>query len=547
MFADSVMESSSTTGTGSYTLVGAVGYSRTFAQDFLNGDTVAYFVSNLAKTRWEFCTGTLTVGPPRTLTRTVKKSSNAGAAIDWQASDAYYVFSIASADVLSGLIAGNLAATRPWWVRTGSRWWDHAAGLAVSWIDRLATGVATNIRIGIYDVVKDAYFADARRPWTAIGAANRTIAAADIAGIFTFDNAAAARTLTLPANNATGVGHGFRVGGLGLTPGGQYGIVLTPAAGDGIEGGADAATRTIPGGARFDVVWDQASDTWRVEYLNTIASVWSGRRQTVAAGPVSTAGLPTFLPSTTGTLSLTAQNVTATARFVATAANGWDWQGRPSDRVGVSLTNPAWTGLTASRAAATPNFLYVVVAGDGSLTTGSTIVAPIFQWGGTPATTAGLFTFNIGEMKGYLGNGSTAPESFVVFVGEAATSGSGVISTVAYALNGLYDSGYVGTLPTAYTATARNHNIGEIPRFCDFRARCNTSDLGYAVGDEISGSMMWTEDGAVNIPFPISTSKLAASVIVQNNVDVLHKTTGARSALTRASWDWRIVADRGWG
>ena len=139
MFADSVMESSSTTGTGSYTLVGAVGYSRTFAQDFANGDTVAYFVSNLAKTRWEFCTGTLTIGPPRTLTRTVRKSSNAGAAIDWQASDVYYVFSIASADVLAGLIAGNLAAARPWWVRTGSRWWDHAAGLAVSWIDRLAT------------------------------------------------------------------------------------------------------------------------------------------------------------------------------------------------------------------------------------------------------------------------------------------------------------------------------------------------------------------------------------------------------------------------
>jgi hypothetical protein len=269
MFADSVMESSSTTGTGSYTLVGAVGYSRTFAQDFANGDTVAYFVSNLAKTRWEFCTGTLTIGPPRTLTRTVRKSSNAGAAIDWQASDVYYIFSIASADALGGLLAGNLAMARPWWVRTGARWLDQAAGLAVSWIDRLATGAATNTRIGVYDVVKDAYFPDARRPWSAIGAANKTIAAADIPGIFTFDNAAAARTLTLPASNATGVGHGFRVGGLGLTSGGQYGIVLAPAAGDGIEGGVDGASKTIPGGARFDVVWDQASDTWRVEYLNT--------------------------------------------------------------------------------------------------------------------------------------------------------------------------------------------------------------------------------------------------------------------------------------
>ncbi|MFN4018395.1 MAG: hypothetical protein ACK4JB_23875 [Reyranella sp.] len=84
----------------------------------------------------------------------------------------------------------------------------------------------------------------------------------------------------------------------------------------------DGATKTTPGGARFDVVWDQASDTWRVEYLNTILSVWSGRRQTVAAGPVNTVGLPSFLPSTSGSLSLTAQNITATARFVVTAANG---------------------------------------------------------------------------------------------------------------------------------------------------------------------------------------------------------------------------------
>ncbi|MDI1265272.1 MAG: hypothetical protein PS018_18655, partial [bacterium] len=138
MFADSVMESSSTTGTGSYTLVGAVGYSRTFAQDFLNGDTVAYFVSNLAKTKWEFCTGTLTIGPPRTLTRTVRKSSNAGSAIDWQASDVYYVFSIASADALAGLVSGNLATTtRPWWVRRGGSWVDYALGLATTWVNKL--------------------------------------------------------------------------------------------------------------------------------------------------------------------------------------------------------------------------------------------------------------------------------------------------------------------------------------------------------------------------------------------------------------------------
>ena len=309
MFADSVMESSSTTGTGSYTLVGAVGYSRTFAQDFANGDTVAYFVSNLAKTRWEFCTGTLTIGPPRTLTRTVRKSSNAGAAIDWQASDVYYIFSIASADALAGLLAGNLAVARPWWVRTGARWLDQAAGLAVSWIDRLATGATTNTRIGVYDAVKDAYFPDARRPWTAIGAANKTIVAADIGGVFTQNTAAADRTFTLPAHDAAGVGHGFKVGGLGLNSG-AYGILLTPAAGDGIDGGADAAVKRIAGGVRFDVEWDEPGDTWRVTFLNT-AQGWETGDYRISSR--ATTSLPGWVKVDDGTIGNAASGGTTRA------------------------------------------------------------------------------------------------------------------------------------------------------------------------------------------------------------------------------------------
>lgn len=279
MFSDGVIESSTTTGTASYELVAAVGSGRRFQQDFADGAEVAFYATTLDKTKWEFGTGVLTVGPPCTLTRaSIKKSSNAGAKIDWQVTDTYLVYSIASADVLAGLMAGNLAETRPWWVRTGGRWMDRAAGLAVSWIDKLATGASSEVRIGIYDAVKNAYFADGRRPWTAVGAGNKTVAAADIGGIFTFNNSAAARTLTLPAHGDAGIGHGFKVGALGLTSGGAYGIVVTPAAGDGIEGGADGAAKTIPGGVRFDIVWDQASDTWRVEYLNAPIA---GPRQTI--------------------------------------------------------------------------------------------------------------------------------------------------------------------------------------------------------------------------------------------------------------------------
>lgn len=549
MFADGIIESSPTTGTGTYTLDGAVGASRRFQQDFADGSTVAFWAQSLDRTKWEFGTGVLTVGPPCTLTRaSIKKSSNAGAAIDWQNTDQYVVFSIASADVLAGLMQGNLAETRPWWVRTGARWLDRAAGLAVSWIDKLATGATTNARVGIYDVAKDAYFPDGRRPWTAVGAANKIVAAADVGGVFTQNNASADRTFTLPAHGDAGIGHGFKVGGLGLTGGGQYGIILTPAAGDGIEGGADAATLRIPGGVRFDVEWDEAGDTWRVSYLNTVPALRSGRRQTVAVGPVSSAGLPTFLPSTNGALSLTMQNVTATARFIATAANGWDWQGRPSDRVGVSLANLQWTGLTASRAAATPNFLYLVVNADGTLTPGSTILAPVYQEGGTPGTANGQFTFNIAEMKGYLGNGSTAPEAFVVFVGEAATDGSGVISTVAYAYNGRYQSAFTATLPGTATFTSANHNIGVKPLLAKFVIENTTTQFGYAVGDQITEGHASVYSTAY-IPIPITTT--AKIVGIQTGISVafaaVERTTGNMQSLTLASWKYAFIADRGWG
>lgn len=556
MSRDWIVQTSSTTGTGPYTLgdppLGTSYFP--FRQRIDDGaDDVRYWVVNASRTKWEKNSGgTLTYGVSPgtdTLSRNVLESTNGDAPVSWVADDLpLRIYVAPDSAVEEGIIEGFLAATRPPQLKTGGRWWDRAAGLAVSWIDKIATGAATNLRVGIYDAVKDLYFPDGRRSWTAVGAASKTVAAADIGGVFTQDNSAANRTFMLPAHDAAGVGEGFRVGGLGLTSGGQYGIVVTPAAGDGIEGGADAASLTIPGGVRFDVVWDAEGDTWRVEYLNTAPAIRTARRQTVAAGPVSTAGLPTFLPSTNGALSLTMQNVTSTARFVATAANGWDYQGRPSDRVGVSLANLSWTGLTASRAAATPNFLYVVINADGSLTTGSTIVAPVYQWGGTPATTAGLITFNIAEMKAYLGNGSTAPEAFVVVVGEAATDGSGVISTVAYAYNGRYQSAFTATLPSTAVFTSANHNLGVKPGLAKLVVENTTTEFGYAVGDQITEGHT-TVYSTSYAPIPIITT--AKTIGFQTGISVavtaLERTSGNMQVLTLASWKYAFIADRGWG
>jgi len=556
MSRDWIVQTSSTTGTGTYTLgdppLGTSYFP--FRQRIDDGaNDVRFWVVNAQRTKWEKNSGgTLTYGVSPgtdTLSRNVLESTNGDAPISWVADDLpLRVYVVPDSAVEEGVIAGFLAATRPPQLRVGGRWWDRAAGLAVSWIDKFVTGASADTRIGRYDAVKDAYFADGRRPWTAVGAANKTVVAADIGGIFTQDNSAADRTYTLPAHAATGIGEGFKVGGLGLTGGGRYGIILTPDAGDKIEAGSDGATLFIRGGVRFDVEWDAAGDCWRVTYLNTVPTIWSGRRQTVAAGPVDNAGLPTFLPSTSGSLAVTSQNVSASARFVATAANGWDWQGRPSDRVGVGLANLTWSGLTASRAAATPNFLYVVVNADGSLTTGSTIVEPVYQWGGTPATTAGRLTFNIAEMKAYLGNGSTAPEVFVVLVGEAATDGSGVISTVAYAYNGRFVSAFTNTLPAASAYTSANHNIGVKPHTAKLVIENISTELGYAVGDQITEGHMAIYSAA-HVPVPIVTTakNIGFQLPTSTSLEVLSRTAGVPTQVTRANWKYAFVADRGWG
>lgn len=270
MFADGIIEGSSTTGTGTYTLTGAEGSALTFAQAFPSGGEIGYFAQTADRSKWEFGTGVLTVGPPRTLTRaSIKKSSNGGSAVDWQANDEYYVFSIASADVMAGLMAGSLATSKPWWVRAGGRWFDYTAGLAVKWIDYLFDG-ADSIRVGAYDAVKALYFADLRRSSSAIGAAGRTFDADDIGGAFTFDTTAAPRTATLPVGADVGDGYSLEMFGLSSA----NGIVLTPDAADSIDDGSDGDTKTVPGGILFTVRWSDADDRWVTSYTEPDPAIY---------------------------------------------------------------------------------------------------------------------------------------------------------------------------------------------------------------------------------------------------------------------------------
>ncbi len=131
---------------------------------------------------------------------------------------------------LAGLATGNLAETRPWWVRSGGRWWDLCRRPRRV-VDRQAGDrrLRPTSRVGIYDVVKDAYFADGRRPWAAVGAANKV----DRCGrhrrrLHTEQQRRrshlhACRRMATPASVTAS-----RSAASASPAGGQYGIVLTP-------------------------------------------------------------------------------------------------------------------------------------------------------------------------------------------------------------------------------------------------------------------------------------------------------------------------------
>ena len=260
-------------------------------------------------------------------------------------------------------------------------------------------------------------------------------------------------------------------------------------------------------------------------------------RQTVSAGPVTTAGLPSLFPATSAALSITTQNVSATAPFIATAASGFNQYGNV-DAVWRETANISWTGLSASGT----NYLYINAA---TGVVGRTTLAPIYQLGGTPVVTNGQFTFNIAQMKGYIGNGSAAEETPIVFVGEAVTNASTVTSTVAYAYNGYYDSGWTNTLPSGGATISKTTNMGATDYEVTSWLKCLTAQNNYSVGDILSP---WVS-GYSTAEYPLIPAIKRNSFYVYiggGSTGNMMNSSGTNSNPTNSNWAYRFTARRNW-
>ena len=252
-------------------------------------------------------------------------------------------------------------------------------------------------------------------------------------------------------------------------------------------------------------------------------------RQTVLSGPVDSSGFSAFVGSTGST------TVTATGTLKATAAAGGD-----ANYTG-SITNPSWTSLSTNGTM----YLFFDVTSAGVVTTGSTTLAPVYQWGGTYSTTNLQNTYNIQEATMKVGNGSAATQVYRVFVGEVTVAGAVVTAITWYQLMGRYRNEQV-TLAVS-TAYSFNHNIGTGDIDAAYYAECKTTEFGYAVGDRIyqigsdgnastfKGALFWTT--AKTCGFTLGSGSL------QN---APNKTTGAVQDLTVANWKIGFIVKRAW-
>lgn len=261
------------------------------------------------------------------------------------------------------------------------------------------------------------------------------------------------------------------------------------------------------------------------------------RRQCILSGPVNSNGLAAYGGSTGST------TVTIAGTLVLTAAGGADVDGN-IDRVG-SIVNPSWNGLSTNGTM----FLLARVNADGTCTPLAVTPTPIDQMGGTPANTANLFTFNVAEMKGYLGSGGAAPQDWLVKVGEVTVAGGVVTAITWYQPRGRYRHPLQTNLPGASSAPSIPHNLGTSlilgvnrPVFIN-----RTTDNGYVAGDQLTE--FGANSGGSYIPVSRTITSRNAVQFQSGNTAAfvaMPKGGGAAAAMTQNSWDWTYEVDRGW-
>lgn len=255
-------------------------------------------------------------------------------------------------------------------------------------------------------------------------------------------------------------------------------------------------------------------------------------RQTVQFASVDSSGYANFISIGTG-LSV---NIAATTTNIKLNASGG-----LSDRNATINANTTISSLTAN----TTNYLYADISATGVVTLGSTTLAPIYQSGGVPSVINGQHTFNIGEMKMYIGNGSTASQTYRVFLGEVVTGASTVTGVVNYALNGR--TVIISATLSVSTLFSYNHFIGVgITPIVDYALKCVVANNNWVINDEVP---RWI-DGVTGVSDTTVLVGVDSTTVRCNNatnyIAMMSKTTSTVVSSAITNWKMIFRINRGW-
>jgi hypothetical protein len=246
----------------------------------------------------------------------------------------------------------------------------------------------------------------------------------------------------------------------------------------------------------------------------------------------------TGAPSWGGSTGSTSLSATISGTFSCASANGGDVNN-------LLIGSTTWTGLSA---VSTTYYLYVDVTGSEltTTTTGSTTLAPNYTEGDVYSTTNGQHTFCIPDMQMRVGDGAAANQVYRLFIGEATTSGAGVVSSfVWYGIRGRANGGTTGFSNSSQIAV--DHNLGYRGDQLSadvYIVPTSTTENGYlpltsSTPDwlNISGS----RDIAVSF-----RDRTRVNVSTSNSINIVPKGGGAPVAITSVNWTMRIVVKRNW-
>jgi len=437
---DRVQETSTTTGTGTLTLAGAVTQFQTFSSAVGNGNTTYYTIYNAGGTQWEVGLGTVGAG---TLTRdTVLSSSNANALVsftgtlyvfgDYPAGKAVYLDAIGTATVTQ-LATSSYTSTTPVLSYNASNS-NYAAGATVSgsYLQTVmqnksgTAGASTNFAVSNDLGTDSTYYGE-------FGMNSSVYSAGTPADFFSLNNGV--YFSSHDGDVTVGTGNGYKTY-LAWGTSGQSAHVINTTGAIGLNTNITGTSNFGTSGQVLTSAGSAATPTWTTPTTGTVTSV-TGTAPVVSSGgntpaismPAATGSVNGYLTSTDWTTFNSKGSGTVTSVNL-TASTGISVSGGPITGSGsITVTNTA------------PDQTVVLTAGTGISTSG----------------TYPSFTITNSAPMAYPGSG--IPNSTGSAWGTSyTTSGSGTVVALAASptLNNPTVTNYVESVVAIGTVTTTN-------------------------------------------------------------------------------------------